>query len=69
LGVYPNPASDFIQVETSENLKEVNVYSVTGQKVMTSQAAKVNIQSLNKGVYLVEIKTTESSTIHKIVKQ
>lgn len=69
LGVYPNPASDFIQVETSESLKEVNVYSVTGQKVMTSQAAKVNIQSLNKGVYLVEIKTTESSTIHKIVKQ
>ncbi|MEE6128166.1 T9SS type A sorting domain-containing protein [Chryseobacterium arthrosphaerae] len=67
--IYPNPASDFIQIETTEKLKEVNIYSVTGQKVMTSQTTKVNIQSLDRGVYFVEIKTSESSTIHKIVKK
>ncbi len=67
--VYPNPASDFIQIETSEKLKEVNIYSAVGQKVMTSQAAKVAIQSLQAGVYFVEIKTNESSAIHKFVKK
>ncbi|WP_079240958.1 T9SS type A sorting domain-containing protein [Chryseobacterium indologenes] len=67
--VYPNPASDFIQIETTEKLKEVNIYSVTGQKIMTSQVTKIDIHSLNSGVYFVEIKTSENTTIHKIVKK
>ncbi|WP_241408411.1 T9SS type A sorting domain-containing protein [Chryseobacterium arthrosphaerae] len=67
--IYPNPASDFIQIETTEKLKEVNIYSVTGQKVMTSQMTKIDIQSLQTGIYFVEIKTNDRSTIHKIVKK
>ncbi|KAB1229639.1 T9SS type A sorting domain-containing protein [Chryseobacterium viscerum] len=67
--IYPNPASDFIQIETAEKLKEVNIYSATGQKVMTSQEAKMTIQSLTSGVYFVEIKTAENTTIHKMVKK
>lgn len=67
--IYPNPASDFIQIETAEKLKEVNIYSVTGQKIMTSQVTKIDIHSLNSGVYFVEIKTAESATVHKIVKK
>ncbi|MDR4891061.1 MULTISPECIES: T9SS type A sorting domain-containing protein [unclassified Chryseobacterium] len=68
-GIYPNPASDFIQIETDEKLKEVNIYSATGQKVKTSQLAKVNIQALQTGVYFVEIKTNRGSVIYKIVKK
>ncbi len=68
-GIYPNPASDFIQIETDEKLKEVNIYSATGQKVKTSQLAKVNIQALQTGVYFVEIKTNSGSVIYKIVKK
>ncbi|WP_300688294.1 T9SS type A sorting domain-containing protein [Chryseobacterium sp.] len=68
-GIYPNPASDFIQIDSPENVKEVNIYSATGQKVLTSQATKINIRSLSSGVYFVEIKTSANSTIHKIVKK
>lgn len=68
-GIYPNPATDFIQIETNEKLKEVNIYSATGQKVMTSQSAKVDIQLLQTGVYFVEIKTAENTTFHKVVKK
>lgn len=67
--IYPNPTSDFIQIETSENIKEVNIYSSLGQKVMTSQETKINVRSLNPGVYWVEIKTKNGSTIHKVVKK
>ncbi|MFZ4927617.1 T9SS type A sorting domain-containing protein [Chryseobacterium sp. Mn2064] len=67
--IYPNPASDFIQISTPEQVKEVNIYSASGQKVITTQAAKVNIHALSSGIYFVEIKTSSQSTIHKIVKK
>ncbi|MET3037371.1 T9SS type A sorting domain-containing protein [Chryseobacterium sp. NRRL B-14859] len=68
VGIYPNPATDYIQIHT-EGIKEVNIYAVSGQKVITSQANKVNIQSLSPGLYFVEVKTSTHSTIHKIVKK
>ncbi|REC60687.1 hypothetical protein DRF65_19800 [Chryseobacterium pennae] len=67
--IYPNPTSDFIQIETPENIKEVNIYSSLGQKVMTTQTSKINVTSLNTGVYWVEVKTKSDSTVHKIVKK
>ena len=67
--IYPNPTSDFIQIETTENLKEINIYSSLGQKLMTSQEKKINVKSLNAGVYWMEIKTKNGSTVHKIVKK
>ncbi|WP_250253327.1 T9SS type A sorting domain-containing protein [Chryseobacterium sp. Marseille-Q3244] len=67
--IYPNPTSDFIQIESSEKVKEVNIYSSLGQKVMTSQATKINLKALNAGIYWVEVKTQNGSTVHKVVKK
>lgn len=67
--IYPNPTSDFIQIESPENIIEVNIYSSLGQKVMTSQATKINVKSLNTDVYWMEIKTKNGSTVHKVVKK
>ncbi|MGI9653191.1 T9SS type A sorting domain-containing protein [Chryseobacterium sp. RLHN22] len=67
--IYPNPASDFIVIETKDSIKDINIYSISGQKVMNTQSKKVNIQSLQQGVYLVEIKTDKSVTQHKIIKK
>lgn len=67
--IYPNPTSDFIQIETTETIQAVNIYSSLGQKIMTSQEKKINVKSLNTGVYWVEIKTKSGSTVHKVVKK
>lgn len=67
--IYPNPTSDFIQIETSENIRELTIYSSTGQKVMTPQTTKIDVKALNTGVYWVEIKTKNGSTVHKVVKK
>lgn len=67
--IYPNPASNFIVIETKETIKDINIYSVSGQKVMNTQNKKINIQNLQKGVYWVEIKTDKSTTTHKIIKK
>lgn len=67
--VYPNPASDFIHIETAENIIEVNIYGVSGQKVLTSKATKIDIQSLQSGIYLMEIKTSKNTAVHKLIKK
>lgn len=67
--IYPNPASDFIVIETQESVKDVTIFSVSGQKVINTQNKKINIQSLQSGVYFVQIKTDTSTTTHKIIKK
>lgn len=67
--IYPNPASDFIIIETKDEINTIDIYSISGQKVLNTQSKKINIQSLKSGVYLVEIKTNQSTTTHKIIKK
>ncbi|SMP23604.1 T9SS type A sorting domain-containing protein [Chryseobacterium profundimaris] len=66
--IYPNPASDFIIIETKDNIKDITVYSITGQKVLNTKNKKINVQHLKSGVYLAEIKTDKSTTTHKFIK-
>lgn len=67
--IHPNPASHFIQIESPEKYTEFNIYSSLGQKVITSQSTKIDIHSLTAGIYFVEMKTANTSTIHKIIKK
>ncbi|MCD1117939.1 T9SS type A sorting domain-containing protein [Chryseobacterium turcicum] len=67
--IYPNPASNFVIIETQDTIKDINIYSISGQKVINTQNKKINIQSLQSGIYFVEIKTEKSVTTHKIIKK
>ena len=50
LTVYPNPAKDFIQVDTKT---EVCIYDLTGQLVLKG-LGRININSLANGLYFVK---------------
>ncbi len=63
--VYPNPASDFVYVKADTSIKNIEIYTLSGQKlnVQLSQD-KLNVSHLPKGVYLLKIQL-ENSTITK----
>lgn len=67
--IYPNPVADFIQIDTEDRVKEVHIYSVSGQRVLSSDATKINIQALESGIYFVEVKTDHQTIIHKMIKK
>lgn len=67
--IYPNPASDFIMIDTTNKIEKVALYSVTGQQVLTAVNNKINIQNLPSGVYVVEIQTDKSVISKKIIKR
>ncbi|MBR8536399.1 T9SS type A sorting domain-containing protein [Carboxylicivirga sediminis] len=67
--VYPNPADDFIQLESANAIQSVEIYSVNGTKVKAlnnEQITQINISELPKGLYLVA--TTDSNGQRQITK-
>ncbi|MFA8299112.1 MAG: endonuclease [Hyphomicrobiales bacterium] len=54
--VYPNPSANFVIVGGAEEGLNINVYNTSGQLVKQSQKSRINIQSLNKGLYVVSYK-------------
>jgi len=68
--VYPNPATDFVNIASKEKIKSIEIYSMTGQKVMNSNSDKVNVSHLNKGIYILKITLGNGKTeTRKIIKK
>ena len=71
VNVYPNPTADILNIELDENVSAIQVYDVTGKKVKTFEPSnrQLNIAEFSTGIYFLEIATTESKSIVKVIKQ
>lgn len=71
--IYPNPSSDFINIETMENggKNNINIYNCLGEKVLTSYFNstnhRVDINSLTPGIYYMELINNSGRTIKNII--
>jgi hypothetical protein len=69
--LYPNPAmADVVYVITDKNnLKDVKVYDVFGELVLTDRLASkaMNISRLSPGVYVVQVTENDKSITRKLV--
>lgn len=56
--VYPNPSSENVFIDSQSDIEEVMVYNNIGQLIETHSRTKIiNIENLQKGTYLFEVKT------------
>ena len=69
--VYPNPAHHTLYIESSETVKQVSVYDISGRALMqvANPVLSIDINNLAKGIYLVKVRTAQGETVRKIVKQ
>ncbi len=68
--IYPNPASDYINIESkSVKVSSVDMYNVLGAKVLSSELTedRVNVSNLVKGVYFMKINTLDGSLTKKVI--
>ncbi len=63
--IYPNPTSDTFTIEMDNEVKSVEVFSLQGQKVLTSKNKNVNVSELSKGMYLVRIEDVDNAVATK----
>lgn len=68
--VYPNPATDVVNVNTNAALQHIEIVSMNGQKVLDEQAegfkATVNTSTLAKGVYMMNVYTENGVSHNKL---
>ncbi|MGK4568914.1 T9SS type A sorting domain-containing protein [Flavobacterium sp. 3HN19-14] len=73
IAMFPNPADKIVNFASIENIQEISIVSMLGQHVMTinpnATEAKVNIDTLSKGVYIVNISGNGKSESKKLVIQ
>ena len=69
--IYPNPVNDnFVTIISPvQGLKEIELYSVTGRKLMDTRTYKstLNLISFNSGIYLVKVNINGQSKVSKLV--
>lgn len=56
--VYPNPATDVLNIKTDEQIQSVVITSIDGKIVSSAVNATIDVSSLNAGVYVYEVRTT-----------
>lgn len=67
--VYPNPASDLLHFK-AENLQSVDIYSLKGERLMTTTGESLNVSQLAGGLYIVKVEFAEGEvSYHKVTIQ
>lgn len=70
INIFPNPVSDIVTIEipSSTILQKVSLYNTIGQKSFEANQNSINISSLSKGVYVIELQTSEGIFHKKLIK-
>ncbi len=68
--IYPNPTNSFILIQTTQEseIEITNIQGVLVGKYFLNKTTKVDFSHLPKGVYLISIKTNNSITTQKVIK-
>ena len=53
--IFPNPALNQITISPNSSDMEVIIYTIEGRKVLVKKSQKINVSSLSKGYYIIEI--------------
>ncbi len=74
LDIFPNPTTDLVRLDGDfKGSVQVKVFSMSGQLLLdknfqNASAPTINLQALDKGVYLLEVTTSSSRKVKQIAK-
>jgi hypothetical protein len=70
---YPNPVKDILNVSFDQNIIDIAVYNLLGQKMLlmniNSNKGQIDMSNLASGTYLVRVNTENEVKTIKVIKQ
>ncbi|MET3730764.1 T9SS type A sorting domain-containing protein [Moheibacter stercoris] len=67
--IYPNPAQDYLFIQSDEPIQSVKVYDSMGKLMFESSKNQIEISQLPKGIYFLKILTkSQNTSTHRIIK-
>ena len=69
INVYPNPATNILNLESKLPLDKVELFNLIGAKVMSKQnnLSKIDISNFDAGIYLLKLSSGKDNVIKKLV--
>jgi hypothetical protein len=71
VNIMPNPANDYIQIESTMSISSIELYSLAGNKVKTfnpnGYSNKINVSELASGSYLLKVNSNDNYKVFNIV--
>jgi len=67
--IYPNPAQDFITIQTSNIVNAVKITDFSGKVLYKGTGTNLDIRNLSNGIYFVRVTTDKGTSNAKFVKK
>jgi len=70
--VYPNPFNDYINIESSDRVSQIEIFDATGNLILRSEIVKkiIDLGKLTTGIYIMKITDSNDKTRQlKLLKQ
>lgn len=68
VSVYPNPSNSLIFIETTQDIRKVEIYTVLGKNVRSyGNAKQIDVSFLKHGIYLLKIFSENAVVTRKII--
>ncbi|AZA83847.1 hypothetical protein C1637_13560 [Chryseobacterium lactis] len=70
LQVYPNPASDILNIVATSEIKHVSVTDISGKMInVRLEGNKIDVKSLPTGNYILNVETKEGKSAQRFIKK
>lgn len=68
--VYPNPTSDYINIDTKDKIRQVFLSDMSGKKIsVTLNSNTIDLRALPTGAYFLTLETERGTVVKKIIKK
>ncbi|WP_047547900.1 T9SS type A sorting domain-containing protein [Psychroserpens sp. Hel_I_66] len=71
--MYPNPATNYLEISARNKFTTINVSNILGQKVLElntdSNTERLDVSGLQSGVYLIVVSNGNESVVKKFIKK
>lgn len=66
--IYPNPSSNFVNINSTLELSKIEIYSLLGSMVLeTKNTDQIDVSALHTGMYLLKLYTEKGTGVKKII--
>ncbi|WP_300670097.1 T9SS type A sorting domain-containing protein [Soonwooa sp.] len=69
LKILENPVKDWLKIEANETIKNIEIYSTSGELLKTSTSKQTNVSELPPSMYVLRINTKNETITKKIIKK
>lgn len=72
--IYPNPAQNYLNITGNNPINQLSIVNIAGQLVLQYKGNQsfnqtISIESLNAGIYFIQVNSNNSTELYKISKQ